>query len=352
MKKRRLALFLGFSISLGFLFLAFYGLDWANFFRSLRALDPAPLLPAMALELLILVIYAQRERILLASVADVPMRELTRVHAITAMGNNVYPMSGGEALRVFLLKRKFNVPIPTSTGNVLVARIVDGLVLMGTVLLVVALIDVPSAAFVTLTTLAAPLFLLLTLGVIGLTAYPDLTRRLVALLVRWLPDRFQVTLIHAGEQVVESLSIIRDPRGIVGVIGTTMLARMVEALLFWLVLIAFDIPLGLPAAMLTVAVVNLAGVVSASPGQIGVNQFATGLVLTALAISQDTAMAYAIVLHMVEFLPVTLVGFWLLTLEGLSLRTVADARTTQEIDMRHTMEIVARHTQEINPYVG
>lgn len=342
---------LALLVSLFFLFLAFRGLDWGAFFDNLARVNPALLPLAIALQAVVMLANGLREQILLRNVRLIPVLPLAQIHTITAMGNNVYPMSGGEALRVYLLRRRFDVPIPSATMNVVVARVIDGLMLMAFILLSLTVVEVPSQEFVDIALLAAPIFTGIALAFVLVTIYPDIVRRVIAGLCWVLPDRLQASLVHAGEQIIESIMIVRSLSGMVGLVMTTLVIRLTGAFIYWLVMLSFDLNQPFPVALLTVSVVALAGVISASPGQIGVNQFAITLVLTAIGLSQDAAVAYAIVVHMVEFVPLTLAGFLLLAREGMSWRTFERARMTQEIEIRRTIETIAVNPQEVNPYV-
>ena len=84
-----------------------------------------------------------------------------------------------------------------------------------------------------------------------------------------------------------------------------------------------------PVALLVVGTVNLAGLIPASPGQVGVYEFFASTVLMAAGIQQETALAYAIVVHIVIWLPVTIVGFLSLARMGLGVNAVQQARTTE-----------------------
>ena len=64
--------------------------------------------------------------------------------------------------------------------------------------------------------------------------------------------------------------------------------------------------------------VNLAGLIPASPGQVGVNEFVVISILTALGIGASVATAYAVVIHIVIWLPITITGFALLLKQGLA----------------------------------
>ncbi len=91
-------------------------------------------------------------------------------------------------------------------------------------------------------------------------------------------------------------------------------------------MLAFDIHTGYAVALLAVASVNLAGLIPASPGQLGVYEFFASTVLIATGVGEVLAVAYAIVVHVVIWLPVTLVGFFFLIRQGLSLAAITRAQ--------------------------
>jgi uncharacterized membrane protein YbhN (UPF0104 family) len=89
---------------------------------------------------------------------------------------------------------------------------------------------------------------------------------------------------------------------------------------------AFGLELGYPVALLVVGTVNLAGLIPASPGQVGVYEFFASSVMEAVGVAQDRALAYAIVVHIVIWLPVTLAGFAFLVRYGLGWNDITKAK--------------------------
>ena len=83
--------------------------------------------------------------------------------------------------------------------------------------------------------------------------------------------------------------------------------------------------------LLTVGVVNLAGLIPASPGQIGVFEFFVSLVLIAVGVADTEAHAYALVVHLVIWLPVTLAGFAFLVRQGLGWGAITHARELEQV---------------------
>jgi uncharacterized membrane protein YbhN (UPF0104 family) len=176
---------------------------------------------------------------------------------------------------------------------------------------------------------------------ITMTIHPEIIAKLGGLLRLILPKSTHPTITHVQEKLLESLNVFRDPQIMFGVIGLTILIRMVEAVAYWLVLIAFGLSSSYWVALLLVGVVSLGGIISASPGQIGVTHFAITLTLTTLGIEHDPALAYAIVVHMVIFMAVTLTGGFLLLKNGLHLKHFKSAQITQRVIINAQIKSIA-----------
>ena len=88
---------------------------------------------------------------------------------------------------------------------------------------------------------------------------------------------------------------------------------------YWIVSFAFNLHIPYTAALLVVGVVNLAGLIPASPGGFGVYEFFGVLALGAIGVDKTQATAFILVNHLVIWLPVTLVGFFILFRRGLNL---------------------------------
>jgi uncharacterized membrane protein YbhN (UPF0104 family) len=93
---------------------------------------------------------------------------------------------------------------------------------------------------------------------------------------------------------------------------------------------AFDLHLGYEVMLLVVGTVNLAGLIPASPGQVGVFEFFASAVLVGVGVNELAATSYAITAHIVIWLPVTVAGFIFLVRQGLGWDAIAYARELEE----------------------
>jgi uncharacterized protein (TIRG00374 family) len=325
-RNRRLIVGLGILISAGFLFLAFQGLHPKNFIASLKDVQIGWLLVGAVVYFAAVTVIALRWGYLLRSVKSVPLIPLTGIVAIGYMGNNVYPFRAGEALRIYLLRRNHAVPVAGATTTVIVERVFDGLVMLTFILVSLLLVDIHSDEIYTVATFAAPIFLTAVVVFFLLAARPDWLRWLVARVSHFLPGRLREIATHMGEEIISGLEGLRSPVDLIGAVISSYVTWSIEASVYWIVMHAFGLNLGYPVALLVVGTVNLAGLLPASPGMLGVYEFFARAVMMAAGVDQDRALAYAIVVHVVIWLPVTLVGFILLAYQGLGWQAIRRAK--------------------------
>ncbi len=325
-RRQRLLVLVGVVISLIFLALAFNGLNPSAVWANISAANPLLLIAAAVWFFASTIAIAARWGALLTSAKRLPLGALFRLVCITYMGNNVYPLRAGEVLRIALVNRDHGIPLARITTTVLIERIFDGLVMLSFIIIALPLTGIASPEVQTVANAAAPLFGVALIVFFVLAAQPNLMRRLIALISGILPARLGEIVRGLGDDVIAGFEGLRTPAHLAGAVGYSYLSWVLHAGVFWLVAFAFGLDVDLPLMLLVVGVVNLAGLIPASPGQIGVYEFFVILVMTAAGIANETATAYALVVHVVIWLPVTLLGFYFLVRRGLSINALARAQ--------------------------
>lgn len=316
-------------ISAGFLILAFRGLQPEQFWHSLSDLDLPILAAATLTYILAVIIIALRWQYLLRAIKLVPLSALSQLVFIGYMGNNVYPLRAGDALRIYLLRRNHNVPLLRSTTVVVLERLFDGSVMLCFIFASLLFIDVQSDALAAITSVTAPLFVFALCVAFFLAAKPHLLRALIRGVTQVLPQSLGGPISRVGEDVIVGLEGLRSPVYLLGAIASSFVTWGIEAGTYWLVMQAFGLQLNYAVALLLVGAVNLAGLIPASPGQVGVNEFVIITILGALNHSGAAATAYAVVTHLVIWLAPTAIGFVLLIRQGLGW---ADIRRAGELE--------------------
>ncbi|MBA2277660.1 MAG: flippase-like domain-containing protein, partial [Chloroflexia bacterium] len=109
------------------------------------------------------------------------------------------------------------------------------------------------------------------------------------------------------------LGVLRRRRDLAFVAGMSVLAWLFEASMYWELARGFggavERAMGVAATLLTTGVAMLATLIPSSPGYIGQFEYGVKLVLSgALGVAEGPALAYAILVHVALYVPITLLG--------------------------------------------
>lgn len=317
---------LGIVISLVFLWLAFGNLELTAVLDYIRQVNLLWLAAAVFVFIVSVVLIAWRWGFLLRTVQTVPLSYLTQLVMIGYMGNNVYPFRSGEVLRVVLLQHHYRVPIAKSATTVIVERVFDGLVMLTFIIVALMFVPIATPEIQAMIKAASVVFLSAVAVFFVLAFRPTLLRALLRWFERLLPARLTQIVNHIGEGILSGLEGLRSPKDLAGAVFASFASWLVHAVAYWMVAAAFGLQLSYPVMLLAVGMVNLAGLIPASPGQIGIFEYFGGLALIAAGVPREQAKAFALVTHVVVWLPATLLGFYYLIRQGLGWSAITHAR--------------------------
>ena len=315
----------GILISVVFLLIAFRNLRPDQVLSHLQEANGGLLLLAAGWYFSAVTVISLRWRFLLKAIQPLALRHLIPLVCIGYAGNNIYPFRGGEVLRTVLLQRQYGVAFARGMTTVVVERVFDGLVMLSFILLPLLVLDIPSPEVRTVASFGAPIFLIALLLFFVLAARPDVLRRLFKRFSRLLPTNLHFTLGGMVEDVITGLNGLRTPLDLAGAVICSYLSWGLEASVYWIVARAFNLEVGYLTMLLVVGAVNLAGLIPASPGQFGVFEAFASIVLVAAGIGDARALAFALTVHMIIWLPVTLVGLLFLLQQGLGFSAITRA---------------------------
>jgi uncharacterized membrane protein YbhN (UPF0104 family) len=248
-------------------------LDLHGLWANLLAVRAPPLGIAILFAWLGVVARAAYWRTLLEPAARVPLRTMTDYTFASVAASVLLPFRGGEALRVWLLRRHHGVPIALSGAIIALERVGDVLALLVLVAPLPWLIpDLPPTVGRALR--------LLPLAALGLLAVVALASR-GRVWIRWL----------SGFKIVES------PRLIAKGFAFLLLAWVFEVNALLTVLWALRIAPTLGMALVVLLLVNVAVAIPAAPGQVGSHELGSTLALKLLGVPTSQAVAFALVFH-------------------------------------------------------
>jgi uncharacterized protein (TIRG00374 family) len=315
---RRSLFWLGIAISIAFLYFALRGLKLDEFVSDIQQANLIWLLPGIALYFIAVAVRTWRWSWLLRPMKQVPVLRLFPLVVIGYMGNNIYPARIGELLRSFLLRRIEGVPMSSSLATILIERILDGITMLAFVL--IGLPRVPNLSQVVLNgiLLASLAFVIATASFFWLALYPQMADRLAhAVITRVVPHRFQAPLLGITQKFVQGAQALRNPRDLSMIVLSTVVIWLLETGKYWCVAQAFNLGLPFDGLMLVNGLSNLFTIIPGAPGAVGTFDAGGILGTTALGVSNTTAAAYVLILHVVLWLPVTALGAYFMLREGL-----------------------------------
>jgi uncharacterized protein (TIRG00374 family) len=318
----------GIAISALFLYFAFRGQDLGEIRAALGDANLVFLLPALALYFTGVWVRALRWSVLLRPLVAVDGRRLLPIVIVGYMANNVLPLRTGELVRSYVLGRRYGVRKTAALATIAVERLFDGLTLLTFMLAATAFVSFTSQLR-SLALLAFALFAVLLIGLFVLTLGGSLVDRLLQLVLGPMPTPLADRVERMAESFLSGLGVLRHRRDLAFVAGTSLLAWLFEASMYWTLARGFggsvERAMGFAATLLTTGVANMATLIPSSPGYIGQFEYGVKLVLNgALDVPQSSALAYAILVHVSLYVPVTLWGVFEWSRQHLSLGQIRE----------------------------
>lgn len=292
--------------------------------------------PAIAVWFISAWFRAIRWRVLLGHVLKISSRSLYPIVIIGYMANNLLPARTGELVRAYILGERHSVSKMSALGTITIERLFDGLVLVLFLVSVGAFVGLENSLRVLVFIMAAAL----SFGMIVLlwaTSANHRAERLISLLLQPLPERPQAAARRLANAFVEGLHSLQDRRVMLLALVTTVVAWLLEASMYYLVGLSFNLDEPFSTYILVAGAANLAITVPSTSGGIGPFELATREALTSLGVASGAASAYAVALHGFLLLPVILAGLLCLWAINITLvkavqapdRAVATARTAE-----------------------
>ena len=284
------------------LLFALQDIDWDRLLQLLRALRVPWLAVAIGLNGSIIVLWSLQWRILVPGEGSVTWAGIFLVVSAMAMISNSVPFMVGQASGVLLLARYAGIGRASALSVYTMEQVAEG---------IAKLVVVVGVA------LFAPLPAWLARGVQGLAVVVSvlgLTFVALAFRFRHPPAAVRPTgavgrVKHFGAQWAHSLEGLRTPR-VFGV-GVVLALGMKAAELGGIIAVQWSLGLDLPVgtALLVLASVNFATIVSVSPGNLGVFEAASFAAYRLTGVSPEHALTLSLLQHVCYLIPMVGVGY-------------------------------------------
>lgn len=310
-------------VTLVFSYVAFSNIDLSSAWRALRTSDYWWLIPALIAFGLGNVARALRWRSLFALSRRPPLGTTLNATMIGYFYNNILPARAGEAARILVLTQRSHCPPVEIAGTVVLERIYDLVAIL--LIFFVAEPWLPHVNwFGTAAIVAVGLALAIATTATVLVIYGDRPlRRLLRPLGRFAPFS-EARLERTATELIHGFSGLHNRRVALEALLWTIAAWMFSVVCAYFAMLAFRLQLSFAAAVLVQVAIGLAMILPSPPAAVGVFEGAALIALRAFGVPSSTALPYALVLHLVNFVPFVLIGAFLLHYNTRHPRSVAE----------------------------
>jgi uncharacterized protein (TIRG00374 family) len=310
--KKAASFFLRLALVVGCLVYAFWGIDFSQLWDTLVRYDDVALVWTTAFSFVGYAVMALRLNFLSGFVAGNWL--CFKAFLMSMAVNNIVPAKLGELAKAFYLRRECRFSLSRSITMVFWERFFDlnAILAMG---LVVAFHFKLRMAFVPLAGAVGGIWVALWV----VRTYPEFVGRLIA---KMPSNRLAEFLAELKLQVLHGVTpTFLTLLGLYTIVCWICYASSTFLVLLWVA--KLSLTWGQVAAVFVISSLGMA--MPSSPGALGVFEAAVVFSLGLFGVDQTQALAAGLILHMVQYIPVTVAGLLILAKSGLSLRKIRES---------------------------
>ncbi|MCK4353507.1 flippase-like domain-containing protein [candidate division WOR-3 bacterium] len=316
---------IGIVLSIFFLWLAFRKVDFHELGEALKSANYFWVAIAAVLNLASFLPRTYRWRFILDPIKHVNFGNAFGATTVGFMANSLLPARLGEIVRAFAIGHSENIPKSASFATILIERIFDMFVLLFFFFGFLVIFPFPSgvkkAAFVALG---------ITFFGLGVLILLKTNPNSIFKLINFVPAKLRVNLKGFLTSFIKGLEILKDWKTMGLILGQSILIWVYFASVYYIFFRAFNFNLPIGAAFIVMVICCLGIMLPSSPGFVGTYHYFAILGLSLFHIPKSEALSFAIVAHIVSFLPVVFLGLICLQKLGLSFKETKRSLTTNK----------------------
>jgi len=323
----------GLAVSVICGYIAVHGVEWSAVAVTLGRVNLFTLLPATGCLGVLFALRAYRWQRLVEPLHRLPFRPFWLATLIGFMANDILPLRMGELVRAYAFSHLTSVRLSSALATTILERIWDA-IMIG-ILLIVTLSGFPLPPW-----LARANLLILVASVVALIGGWWLVRCGVENF-SWVPPRVAMLLANfvGGLRSLHSVSIL------LVVLCLSLVIWLTLAAYYWVLLRGCGFVLPVQAALMVTVVTVLGVALPAAPGFLGTFQYATVLALSFFSVPKEEALAFSLVAHVLQLVPVIVAGLIALARSGLPLWP-AHLIGTRKGTPKHEMETAVNRAEK------
>ena len=222
--------------------------------------------------------------------------------------NNVLPFRAGDVLRTFAFNGRLGVSAGVVVATLFVERLLDLLMVLVMLGVVLAMFDLDVNGFAGI---GSATLIAIATGILLLLLFPQLFAPLAIAsgkLVARVAPKLGQKLLHEINKSLVTLVHLSKGGTMIRLVAWSIVAWLAEGCVFWFAAIALSSIITPTAGWLALPVGTLATLIPSTPGYVGTFDYFTVRAMSALGNNLVAATAYALLVHVLLWLPPTLIG--------------------------------------------
>ncbi len=321
----KIKIWLGIAISALFIWLTFRGIDYSSLWSAMKKADYNYLFPIILLTMLQLYIRALRWGTLMEPIKNIGQLSIFSATSIGYMANNVLPARIGEFVKAYAIGKSENVSMSASFATIVIERILDLMAVLILLFLVLFIVDFPaerSGLEHTLRTggmAAIPVFLLVVIFMHYFKKNSSLFKKITIKLLSPFSSHFAEKIGRFLDSFASGLAVMKKGHHLIKISLYSTIIWFLAALPIHLTLISFGHSPPFSISLFILVLIGIAISIPSAPGFIGTFHYACAKGLELFDLPIEEALSISIILHAINFFPITLIGFFFLWRDKISL---------------------------------
>ncbi len=245
-----------------------------------------------------------RWQLMLSTVKKVSVSDSTQTVVLGYAANNILPFRLGEVVRAYAMGNKNNISKITCLGSIATERVLDGIV-------IVSLLGI---SMLSLTDRIQGMRVTNQIFLIGGTIF------LLSILVLFIMAKFSEVILKLWkniignfgygflEKMINSLKFFRSKGLLFKVSLLSITVWLIEGSMFVLILWIMGLENPVIMGYFCLGIINLSILLPSVPGYFGVYQAASVFAFLTFGYSKSTGLAYGLIIHLAQYIPITLAG--------------------------------------------
>ncbi|MEI7555655.1 lysylphosphatidylglycerol synthase transmembrane domain-containing protein [Candidatus Chlorohelix sp.] len=244
---------------------------------------------------------------------------------ISYLWNTILPARLGEVVRAYTVARTEKIGTVRVFSAILLEKILDIIPCFVLILGLIPFLSIEDGLKTSVLLLGSAMVAAFLVCLL-MAWQRNRAEKFIKFVLKLLPQKIAHKLYSFAEEVLDAVSILLNPRIAVVLFIQSMVQWTLNSLIYLWVAWAVGLPMSFEVGMMVMIASNLGMVVPAAPGYIGTFEVVIMAVLpasmNAAYANRDLVFTYALLEHIVGFLPVVLLGAYYTWHEGLKLGKV------------------------------